>query len=168
MQPTAACAMMAPPRLMPHVRHTHMGPAMWGSAVYGFFLGVGALLFVQTAPQPFGSIVWWGFFEGQLTWGAVLCWRRTRLPFASAAMAIAAASSGMLAALAVAGHVFPDLPRAWWVPVGGGLLSGPLLFLIESRVHRAKWMQWKHHMERKNAWDILKGRHIPELHDSAA
>jgi hypothetical protein len=139
---------------------------MWGAAVYGFFLGVGAVLLMKFAPQPYGSIVWWGFFAGQLTWGATLCWRRTRLPFATASMAIGAATSAMLAGLAMAGHVFPDLPRAWRVPVGAGLLSGPPLFLIESRVHRAKWMQWKQYTERKNAWDIFKGRHIPELRDS--
>lgn len=141
---------------------------MQGSAVYGFFLGVGALLFIQLAPQPLGSILWWGGFATQLTWAAALCWRRTRLPFATAAMAIAAASSGMLTGLAIAGHVFPDLPQSWWAPVGGGLLSSPLLLLIESRVHRGKWLQWKRYMERKNAWDILRGRHIPELPGSGA
>jgi hypothetical protein len=63
---------------------------------------------------------------------------------------------------------FPDLPTASWVLVGAGFLSGPLLFLIESRVHREKWTQWKRYMERKNAWDILTGRHIPELRNSGA
>lgn len=58
---------------------------MWGSAVYGFFLGVGALLFIRAAPQPLGSILWWGFLAGQLSWAAALCWRRTGLPFATAA-----------------------------------------------------------------------------------
>lgn len=81
---------------------------MWGSAVCGFLLGVGALLFIQTAPQPLGSILWWGFF------------------------------------------------------------AGPLLFLIESRLHRAKWVQWKQYMERQTAWDILKGRHIPDLRNGGA
>src|SRR5688572_2360927 len=112
---------------------------MWGSAIYGFFLGVGALLFIQVAPQPVGSIIWWGFFAGQLTWGAALCWRRTGLPFATAAMALAAATSATLAALAAAGHVFPDLPSRWWVPVSACLVSDPLLFLLESRIHRSKW-----------------------------
>ena len=141
---------------------------MRGSSIYGFFLGVGALLFIRMAPQPFGSILWWGFFAGQLTWGAALCWRRTGLPFATAAMAEGAAASGMLAALAAAGHVFPDLPRGWWAPVGAALLSGPLLLLTESRVHRAKWIQWRQYMEPKNAWDILVGRHIPESRDGGA
>lgn len=141
---------------------------MWGAFVYGSFLGIAAVLFVQAAPQPLGSILWWGFFACQLTWVAAVCWRRTALPFATAAMALAATASGTLAALALAGHVFPDLPGAWWAPVGGGLLSGPLLLLIESRVHQEKWMRWKHYMERKSAWDILSGRHIPELPDSSA
>ena len=141
---------------------------MWGSAVYGFFLGIGALLFIRAAPQPAGSFLWWGFFGVQLTWGAALCWRRTRLPFATAATAIAAATSCLLAGLAVAGHVFPDLPRAWWVAVGGGMLAASLLLLIESRVHRAKWMQWKQYMERKTAGEILMGRHIPDMRDGGA
>jgi hypothetical protein len=141
---------------------------MLGSAVYGFFLGLGAVLFMQAAPQPIGSIVWWGFFAGQLTWGAMLCWRRTGLPFATGAMAAAAGTSGVLAFLAATGHVFPNLPTVSWVLVGAGFVSAPLFFLIESRVHRAKWMQWKQHMERKNAWDILTGRHIPELRNSGA
>lgn len=141
---------------------------MVGSVVYGIFLGVGAVLFIQVAPQPTGSILWWGFFAAQLAWASALCWRRTGLPLATAAMTIAAATSGVLAALAAAGHVFPDLPRIWWVPVGAGVLSAPLLLLVESRRHREKWMQWKEHMERKNAWDILLGRHIPELRDSRA
>ena len=108
-------------------------------------------LFIRIAPQPGGSILWWGFFAGQLTWGAAFCWRRTGLPFATGAMAIAGATSAVLAALAAAGHVFADLPLAWWAPVGAGLLSAPLLFLIESRVHRTKWTQWKQYMQRKNA-----------------
>lgn len=141
---------------------------MWGSILYGFFLGVGALLFIQAAPQPAGSLLWWGFFACQLTWGAALCWRRTGLPFATGAMAIAAATAGTLAALAAAGHTFPDLPRPWWGPVAAGLLAGPLLLMVESRVHHAKWKQWKEYMERKNAWDILLGRHIPNLRDSGA
>lgn len=141
---------------------------MRGAAAYGFFLGIGAVMFTQLAPQPSGSIVWWGFFTMQLTWGAVSCWRRTRLPFAAAAMASAAATSAMLAGLAAAGHVFPDLPRVWWLPVGTGLLSGFLLFTIESRVNRVKWLQWKQFMERQSAWDVFTGRHIPRLPDSGA
>lgn len=75
---------------------------MSAAAVYGFFLGISWVLFFRVAPQPLGSIVWWGFFTGQLIWGAALCWRRTRLPFATAALAIAAATSGLLTILAPA------------------------------------------------------------------
>jgi hypothetical protein len=139
---------------------------MWGSAVYGFFLGMVTPLFTMVAPQPMGSILLWGALACQLTWGATLCWRRTGLPFATGAMAVGAAMSGVVAGLAAAGHVFPYLPIAWWGLVGAGFLAPPLLFLIESRVHRAKWMQWKRYMEPMSAWDILRGRHIPELRNS--
>jgi hypothetical protein len=141
---------------------------MWGSAIYGFFLGIGALLFIQAAPQPVGSILWWGFFAGQLTWGAVVCWRRTGLPFATAAMGIAATTSGTLTALAAAGHIFPDLPIRWLVPVGAGFISAPLLLLVESRIHQSKWRRWKEYMEPMNAWEIFTGRHIPHLRDGGA
>ena len=138
---------------------------MWGSALYGLFGGIAFALLAQAAPQPAGSIIWWSFLAGQLTWGAAVCWRRTGLPFATAAMAISAVDSALLAVLAGTGHVFPDLPLRWWIPVGVGFLSSPLCLLVESRVHRAKWTRWGQYMERKNAWDIFTGRHIPYLRD---
>jgi hypothetical protein len=141
---------------------------VWGSAIYGFFIGIGALLFMQNAPQPVGSILWWGFFAGQLIFGAVLCWRRTRLPLATAAMGIAAVTSGMLSVLAAVGHEFPDLPHQWWLPVGAGLVAGPLLFLVESRIHRSRWKLWRQYMEPKTAGDIFRDRHIPDMRDSRA
>jgi hypothetical protein len=77
-------------------------------------------------------------------------------------MVITAVTSGMLTALAAIGHVFPDLPYEWWLPVGTGFVSPPLLFLVESRIHRSKWKYWRQYLEPKNAWDIFTGRHIPE------
>jgi hypothetical protein len=138
---------------------------MRGSAIYGLFLGVGIVLFLELAPQPLGSVVLWGFFAGQLTWAAALCWRRTGLPFVTAAMAIGAASSGMMAVLATAGHVLPDLLLAAWAPMVGVPFAIALLMVIESRIHREKWLQWERYMAQKSAWDILRGRHIPELRD---
>ena len=54
---------------------------MLGSAVYGFFGGIAFVVLTRVAPQPSGSIVWWGFLAGQLTWGAAICWHRTGLPW---------------------------------------------------------------------------------------
>lgn len=141
---------------------------MGGSAIYGFFLGIGAILLIQAAPQPIGSIVWWGFFAGHLGWAAGVCWRRTGLPNATAAMGIAAMTSGVLAALAAAGHVFPDLPIRWWVSVSAGFVSVPLLLLVESRIHQAKWRRWKEHMRPMHGWEILSVRHIPYLRNDGA
>lgn len=138
---------------------------MWGSAIYGFVGALITMLFLEVAPQPAGSMIWWGFLAAQLTWTALLCWRRTRLPFATAAMALGAAGSATLAALAAAGYALPEFPRVWWLPFGVFVLSAPLLFHIESRVHASKWRQWRDHMELANAWDILTGRHIPHLRD---
>jgi hypothetical protein len=141
---------------------------MVASALYGLLIGIAFVLFTQVAPQPTGSIVFWGVVAVQLAWGAVACWRRTGLPFATSAMAIGAAMSACLAVLAATGRIFPDLSRGLWVPVGIGLAIGPLFLLIESRVNRAKWREWAHYMERKNVWDILTARHIPDLRDGGA
>lgn len=140
---------------------------MAGSAVYGFLLGTGFVLLARVAPQPGGSLIWGTFLAGQLTWGAIVCWRRTGLPFATASMAIGAAMSACLAVLAATGRVFPDLPLAWWIPVGVGFATGSLCLFVESRVHRDKWRHWAEYMERKNAWDIFTGRHIPRLREDA-
>ena len=141
---------------------------MWGARVYGIFIGIGSMLFIRAAPQPAGSILWWGLIASQLTWASTLCWRRTGLPFATAAMVVAAAGSGLLAILALAGYVFPDLPRVWWLPLGALMVSGPLLLLVESRVNRARWMQWKEYAQHMSAWEIFRGRHIPDLRDRSA
>jgi hypothetical protein len=81
-------------------------------------------------------------------------------------MGIGAVGSALLAILATAGHVFPDLPFEWWVPLVVLMISGPLCLFVESRVHRAQWTRWRDYMGRKTAWDILTGRHIPRLRDT--
>ena len=141
---------------------------MLASGLYGVFIGIAIVVFTRIAPQPTGSIVLWSFFAVQLAWGAVTCWRRTGLPFATTAMGIGGTLSASLAVLAATGRVFPDLPRELWIPLGIGLISGPLFLLIESRVNRAKWKQWSDYMERKNVWDILTARHIPQLRNGGA
>jgi len=141
---------------------------MVASALYGVLIGIAFGLFTRIAPQPTGSVTFWGFFAVQLGWGAVTCWRRTGLPWATTAIAIGATMSTCLAVLAATGRVFPDLSRGLWVPVGIGFALGPLFLLVESRANRAKWRQWAQYMERKNVWDILTARHIPQLRDGGA
>ncbi len=144
---------------------TFFARAALPGATYGAFLGISSVLLHHLLAEPTGSIIWWTAVAVQLTWGASLCWRRTGLPFATAAMAIGAATSACLVALAASGHVFPDLPVTWWLPVGAGLLSGPFCFFVESRVNRAKWIQWRAHVERSSVWAMFIGRHIPNLRD---
>jgi len=140
---------------------------MSASAVYGFFIGLASVLFIRILPQPAGSIIFWGFFAIQLTWAAATCWRRTRLPFATTAMALGAAQSVFFIALAMTGRVFPDLSLRLWVPMGAGLVLGPLFLFIESKANRAKWKRWADYMERKSAWDIVLARHIPQIRRGA-
>jgi hypothetical protein len=136
---------------------------MVGSVMYGCVLALAFFLATKIAPQPSGSVLWWSVLTIQLGIAARLCWRRTRLPFATAAMAIAAASCALLATLAAAGMVYPDLPAAWWPVVGASMVASPTLLLVESRVNRARWNRWRASSQRCSLWDILRGRHIPNL-----
>jgi hypothetical protein len=136
---------------------------MLGSAMYGVLLAAAFFALTRLAPQPAGSLVLWLLLAGQLSRGAAITWRRTRLPFAMAAMLTGAGAFAILAVATVLGHVFPLLPVGWAVAVYGLIVAGAVCLLIESRVHRRKWSQWKSFMEHKSAWDILLGRHIPDL-----
>lgn len=137
---------------------------MKGSAVYGLIGGFVSVVMTTVVQQPTGSVVFWTLLAGQLTRGAAICWRRTRLPLATTAMGIGAITSGVFATLAVFGRVFPDFPAAWWPPIVFGMVAGPLCLLAESRLHRRQWAEWRDYMTDKSAWDILTARHIPTLH----
>jgi hypothetical protein len=141
---------------------------MVGSALYGVLIGSAFVLFTGVLPQPGGSIALWAFLAVQMAGGATVCWRRTRLPFVTTAMAIGALAAAGLAVLAAAGFVFPNLPRGWWIPLGIVFAAGPALLLMESRLHRAEWRQWSRHMEHATVWDIVRLRHIPRLRPDRA
>lgn len=133
------------------------------SGLYGALLG--AVMFVLTtfAPQPSGAIIVWSLICVQLTWSALTCWRRTGLPFATAAMINGAVVSAGVVAVAFMGQPFPNLAPASWVFFGGGAAIGPVFLLIESRVNEPKWQEWRRQAEHQTLWHILTGRHIPEL-----
>jgi len=131
--------------------------------LYGVLVGIAVVVFTKLMPQPLGSIVLWALISAQLSWGAVNCWRRTGLPFATAAMITAALLSTCLLTLAVIGRPYPTWPPEAWVLFAGVALLGPLFLFIESRVNRTKWKEWAHHMEQQTVWDIAIGRHFPQL-----
>jgi len=138
------------------------------SAVYGAFIGLAFLVFTRLVPQPVGSVLFWGVVSLQLSWFAITCWRRTGLPFVTAAGVTGAAVAMSFLVLGVFGHPFPGVGPEAWVPLAGVLVLGPLFLFIESRVNRAKWKQWAEHMAQRSAWDIVTGRHIPQLRDGGA
>lgn len=134
---------------------------MLGSMIYGACLGLGFVAVQRLAPQPIGWVVWWLAFAVQLARGATLTWRRTALPFATAALCLGATAAALIAVLSAAGFIFPDYPLRLAVLVYSLMVAGPLCLLIESRVHRAEWLRWRKDMQAKSAWDILLGRRIP-------
>lgn len=135
------------------------------AAQFGLFLGVAFFVLTKLVPQPAGSVILFGLFALQLSWGAVTCWRRTGLPFLTAALVNAAVMSLCLVVLAVIGRSVYDMAPESWVLFGGAAVTIPLLNRIESRVNQQKWNELSRHMEHKNVWDVLTGRHFPELRD---
>jgi hypothetical protein len=136
---------------------------MSAAAQFGLLLAVTTVVATEVAPQPHGSIILWSFFTVQLAWAARVCWRRTGLPYATAAMGEGAVVSAMFAILAANGHVFPNISAAYWVVVAIGLAAGPLLLWVESRKNPERWRAWKNYMERVSLWDVVTMRHIPKL-----
>lgn len=147
---------------------------MSGAAWFGVWGAVAWFLLIDLAPQPGGAIVYWTACTALLLWGSALCWRRMRLPYATASMAVGAVASVMWGFLAAAGYRFytfgadPVATMPWeaWVVNGLCVAASAILFMIESRVHRDAWLKWKMYAEGTSAWDAVRGRHIPPLHVS--
>lgn len=135
------------------------------SARYGLFLAVAIIVLTSIVPQPAGAIVLFALFTVQLSWGAVICWRRTGLPFMTATLVHGAVMSLSLVVLEASGHPLRDLAPESWVPYIGACVTGPLLMRIESRVNQTKWEEMARHMEDMTVWDIITGRHFPQLRD---
>ncbi len=71
-----------------------------------------------------------------------------------------------LAVLAAVGRPFQERSAEAWVLLLGASLTVPLLIHIESRVNKSKVKQCADaYQEHKTVWDILTGRHIPQLRD---
>lgn len=136
------------------------------AVLYGILLGTVMFVLARFAPQPAGAIVFWSLIGMQLAAGARMCWRRTGLPFATAAMIDGALIAGGLVILALMGQPFPRLAPASWVLVACAAASGTLFLFIESRVSQEKWSAWARHMEHGSLWHMLTGRHIPDLRES--
>ena len=135
---------------------------MSASAKYGLLLAFILTAATAFAPPAVLAAVWL-LLALQLFLGTAVTWRRTRLPFAAAAMATA----GVALVLA-----------AWW---GGGVLeltaysvvqlavlaaliaAGPALLVVESRRNPAAWKAWTETVERSSLRDMLALRHIPSL-----
>ena len=138
------------------------------SGLYGVLAATVMFVFTRLAPQPTGVIIFFSILCIQLSWVARICWRRTGLPFATAAMINGSVMAAALVVLALMGEVFPDFAPATWVLFGRWAAIGPVCLLIESRVNQEKWGQWAQHMEHQAPWHIAIGRHIPDRRKSGA
>ena len=130
---------------------------------YGLLVFVTSTALTEKAPQPLGSVVFWSLLVVQFAYGAVVCWRRTGLPYATASLGVWAAGSALLALLAANGHVLPNLSSAGWVVIAAGVAAWSILMWIESKRNPEPWRAWKRCLERATLWDVLRMRHFPEL-----
>lgn len=130
---------------------------------YGLCMGVAVSALLVLAPQPLGAVLAWSALAVQLAVGAMLVWRRTRLPYASAALVLDACSLALLAYMYAQRYDLFSLPLAWAVLLGALFSMGMLLMILEPRVNPEKWQAWRAFMQEKSVLDILLGRHIPVL-----
>jgi hypothetical protein len=138
------------------------------SGLYGALVGIVMFGLLRFLPQPTGAVIVWSLMCLQLAWGAMTCWRRTGLPFVTAAMINGSVMSLGAVALAFMGQPFPNLAPSSWVLFVCGLAVGILLLGLESRVNRHKWAEWSRFMEHMTPWDIVTCRHIPNLRKGGA
>jgi hypothetical protein len=127
-------------------------------AVLGFLSPVATLV----APQPIGSVIFFGGTALYMAWVALKIWRRTGLPFVTTAVALAAIDSSMVAAAVLAGYRFRFPSSLQMLCTAFGALAIVLL-VTEERVHATEWELWRRHMEHMGALDVFSGRHIPDL-----
>ncbi len=137
---------------------------MSGPMVYGLILGglISLSIFVGLSGA---FAVFWGLIVLQNVIGAVIAWRRTRLPYWTAGLVIAAAGAGTFAMFAARGWRFPFVPLGWNVVVGTLLAAMFFCMWAEKRVHPRDWAEFKAFMKKKSAWDMVLFRHIPVLRE---
>lgn len=126
-------------------------------------LGITAPFLTTVAPQPGGSILWWGAIAVNLAWAAALTRERTGLFFSSLAMALGSAMAIMAVALFAAGYDLFTFPMPWAAFFWSGTVVVPTTLHVDMLLHPAKWEAWKRHMEGMSVWDMLRFRHIPYL-----
>ena len=136
---------------------------MKAAMLYGLMLGIAFPLLTAVAPQPGGSILMWGAIAIQLAWGAVLTQARMGLFFSSLAMALGSALSIMVVALYATGYDLFTFPMPWAAYYWLGVIVVAITLHLDMFLHPAKREAWRRHMEKVSVWDMLRGRHIPDL-----
>lgn len=131
---------------------------------YGLLLGLIMFVMVRLVPQPAGSAILWLAVAMHLSFMAMRIWQRMHLPLVTTANILAATGSLFLAVVHFLGLTYASIPLAGLVPLGLVALAGPILFHIEARRHPEKWKAWEAAMRNSTVWDMLLGRHIPDLH----
>ena len=136
---------------------------MRSATLFGFIVGLAFPLATKVAPQPAGSILWWGLAAVQLAWASALVRERTGLLFSSLAMALGSVFAIAMVAAAATGYDLFTLPMPWLALLWSGVFVVPILLYVDKLVEPTKWEAWKAHQESMSLWDLLRFRHIPSL-----
>jgi hypothetical protein len=134
-----------------------------GGARYGLMLGLVWAICHFVAPQPAGDAAFWLLIALQALHGAVMTWRRMRLPLTALGDTLIAGFAAAIAALFLGGYTPQTLPLRDWLLLMVVAAIAAILLLVEPRLHPAAWEAWRNETEKASALDILLGRHVPRL-----
>jgi hypothetical protein len=135
---------------------------MHSAAFYGVVVGLA--ITVAGSFGPTGALLLWVVVFCQMSVGAVLVWKRTRLPLMTAGCVAGAGASAVFALLAaVNGDGWNDILFQHPLLVVGGAFCPALLMFSERWAHPDAWRRLREQSERSTVQDILLFRHIPDL-----
>jgi hypothetical protein len=134
-----------------------------GGSQYGLFLGVAFVAFHFLLPAPAGDIAMWSCIFLQLAQGAILTWRRMRLPLSALSMSIGSVICLIVVGLYARGYTITTLPLGWAIPLGIAFAAMLLMMPIESHFWPEKSRAWREFMRSKSALDVLTGDHFPNM-----
>jgi hypothetical protein len=136
---------------------------MAAGALYGAFLFTLMSVLTTVFPPVVGWLVFWAALSVQLSAGAVVMWRRTRLPLMTTGFVVGASASAVFAATAARGVLPQEFLMSHPFLAGGLIALPPGLLYSEAWLRPNTWRQVKRRSREATFVEILTFRHIPDL-----
>lgn len=134
---------------------------------FGSFLaGFAGLLLATLAPQPMGSIVFFGLAMVHFGIGSRVARRRADMRYLSAGFAVVAGVSAIVVGGELAGYSLRSLSLMWSALTVLVLCAGTWLIHLERKTNPLRWARWSTHWEHAGIVNRLTFRQAPDLRDS--